>query len=58
MGTRVRFAYVWQAKDFKSNDFGCVAGKGVTDVFFGCVANEGLREMVGGAVCLTVVAGG
>jgi hypothetical protein len=36
------FADVWQTKSFKSNDFGCVAKKGVTDEFFGCVANKGV----------------
>jgi hypothetical protein len=35
---------VWQAKDFKSNDFGSVARKEVTVEFFGCVASEGLKE--------------
>jgi hypothetical protein len=29
---------VWQIKDFKFNDFGSVAGKGVRSGFFGCVA--------------------
>jgi hypothetical protein len=34
---------VWQAKDFKSNEFGCVARKGVIGAIFGCVANAGVR---------------
>src|ERR1700674_89903 len=39
------FADVWQTKDFKSNDFGCVAKKGVTGVFFGCVARKGVSGL-------------
>jgi hypothetical protein len=38
---------VWQTKDFKSNDFGCVARKGVTGGFFGCVATKGVRGLAG-----------
>jgi hypothetical protein len=34
---------VWQTKDFKSNDFGTVAKKGVKGGFFGCVAKKRLR---------------
>jgi hypothetical protein len=36
------FADVWQTKDFKSNDFGCVAKKGVMGEFFASVANKGV----------------
>jgi hypothetical protein len=32
------FADVWQIKDFKFNEFGSVARKGVRGGFFGCVA--------------------
>jgi hypothetical protein len=35
---------VWQAKDFKSNEFGCVARKGLMGAIFGCVANTGLKR--------------
>ena len=45
-GTPAGFADVWQAKDFKSNENGSVAGKGVTGVFCGSVADEGLRAIV------------
>jgi len=42
------FADVWQTKDFKSNDFGCVAKKQLRERFFGCVAKTvvtgGLRS--------------
>jgi hypothetical protein len=34
---------VWQTKDFNSNDFGCVAMKGLRERFFGCVANTGVN---------------
>jgi hypothetical protein len=34
---------VWQTKDFKSNDFGCVAKKELRERFFGCVANTRVR---------------
>jgi hypothetical protein len=37
------FADVWQTKDFKSNDFGCVAKEGLRERFFGCVANTEVR---------------
>ena len=37
------FADVWQTKDFKSNNFGCVAEKEVTDEFIGSVANTEVR---------------
>ena len=40
VGTPPFFADVWQIKDFKSNDFGCVARKGVMGDFFGCVARK------------------
>jgi hypothetical protein len=33
---------VWQTTDFKSNDFGCVAKKGLRERFFGCVARIGV----------------
>jgi hypothetical protein len=33
---------VWQTKEFKSNDFGSVAKKGVRGEFFGCVARKRL----------------
>jgi len=37
-------SYVWQTKDFKSNDFGCVASKGVMGEFRGCVATKRLSD--------------
>jgi hypothetical protein len=33
---------VWQTKDFKSNDCGCVAMKGLREQFSGCVATKGV----------------
>jgi hypothetical protein len=35
---------VWQTKDFKFNEFGSVARKGVTDEFLGCAA---IKELSG-----------
>jgi len=39
------FSDVWQTKDFKSNEFGCVAKKGFTERFFGCVARKGVSGL-------------
>jgi hypothetical protein len=38
---------VWQIQDFKFNDFGCVASKGVMSAFFGCVAVIGFSAFPG-----------
>jgi hypothetical protein len=38
------FPDVWQTKDFKSNDFVCVARKEVSAGICVCVASKGLRE--------------
>jgi hypothetical protein len=43
------FADVWQAKDFKSNDFGSVANTGVAFGISGCVANAGVSCEKGAA---------
>jgi hypothetical protein len=43
VGTPPCFADVWQAQDFKSNDFGSVAMKGVMEDFFGSVAGKEVR---------------
>jgi hypothetical protein len=42
-GTPPCFSDVWQAKDFKSNEFGSVANAGVTGEILGCVAGKGVR---------------
>jgi hypothetical protein len=44
-GTPPFFSDVWQRKDFKSNEFGCVAKKGVTGGFLGCVARKGVSGL-------------
>jgi hypothetical protein len=38
---------VWQRKGFKSNTFGSVARKEVTEMFIGSVAKEGVSEKQG-----------
>jgi hypothetical protein len=42
-GTPPCFLYVWQTKDFKSNEFGSVANTGVAVEILGCVARKGVR---------------
>jgi hypothetical protein len=40
--THPLFSDVWQIEDFKFNENGSVASKGVTGAFFGCVARKEL----------------
>jgi hypothetical protein len=47
LGVPPSFLDVWQTKDFKSNDFGSVARKGVRESFFGCVANTRVSGLWG-----------